>query len=224
MNDLTKEKTMTERIVTDPENDVEYQAWLNRSPEQIEKHNKDIINNLKFYLESIIEYNIIPDEKDSQDLLYLMTGTTEKIIEDMHDLKYNFDYMWAGFFLDCEKTFIKKVLNIDTGNFIEKESLKNYTPETIPSKDIRFVYIAESKGIYKIGTTKDLVQRLKQFTTGNSQIEIIASLKTSFENANRIEKKLHNVYKHNNIKTEWFNLSADEVEYIIKTLRFNYHV
>ena len=207
----------------DLRNSEEYRAWINRTPEQIQEFNDNVIENIKLYLGMIVEYNIVLNQKDSDDILYLLTDTTEKIIKDMSDMKRQYDYQWAGFFLDCHKTFIQNVLNINLDKIIDKQQLNDYTPETISEKDIRFVYIAFSNGVYKIGSTKDLVKRLKQFTTGNHSIDIIASLKTSVENANSIEKTLHNVYKENNIKNEWFKFTKIELEYIIKTLNFNYH-
>jgi len=224
MNELSKERTKESRIIEDPENDKSYQDWINRTPEQIKEFSQNIIKDLIFYLETTINQNIIPDENESQSLLFLLTGLSEKIISGIKENNYKYDYKWANIFIECLKTFMKNVLNFSLENPILKESLKNYTPETTPLNNIRFVYIAKSKGLYKIGVTKDLVKRLKQFTTGNPEIEIIASLKTSYYNANEIERKLHNVYKLNNIKNEWFNFSKNEIEFIIKEMRFNYHV
>jgi len=212
---------MNKRIVTDPENDVEYQAWLNRTPEEITKFNQSILKELKEYLNIFIEQNVMLDENDSNDLLCLLSEVQNNIFSNMRDMGFELSLDLRISHLDNLIQYLK-FERFD--NHLSEFKFNFETPENIPQKDIRFVYIAESKGAYKIGSTKDLVQRLKQFTTGNHQIEIIASLKTSFEIANRIEKLLHNVYKQNNIRNEWFNFTPDELAYIIKILRFNHHV
>lgn len=75
----------------------------------------------------------------------------------------------------------------------------------------RTIYLIRSKenGYYKIGISKNPQKRLKQLQTGNaSELEIIHLYKTEY--ASKIEKTLHNLYSHNRLEGEWFDLSIVE--------------
>lgn len=78
-----------------------------------------------------------------------------------------------------------------------------------------FVYLIRisENSTYKIGTTKDINKRIKQLQTGNAeQIYIIDKYQS--DNAYKIEKALHNFFKHKNKLNEWFDLTIeDEIKF-----------
>ena len=75
-----------------------------------------------------------------------------------------------------------------------------------------YIYIIQSKetGQFKIGKTKNIKRRLKQLQTGSSgELVIIDEFKTNYPN--KLEKYLHNIFKHENTIGEWFTLCYSEV-------------
>lgn len=87
-----------------------------------------------------------------------------------------------------------------------------------------FIYIGNTKGTnnYKIGSTIDIENRIKQLKTGNHNFQIIATR----QSINRFgdEKILHKLYSGSRISGEWFNFNADQLAEMINTFGFNYHV
>jgi hypothetical protein len=83
-----------------------------------------------------------------------------------------------------------------------------------------FIYLLECSNddstLYKIGYTKKSVKsRIDKLQTGNPyQIREIANFESS--HGRRVESTLHNLYKHKNIKNEWFNLDIKEVANFIQ--------
>lgn len=70
---------------------------------------------------------------------------------------------------------------------------------------------AGSKGAIKIGVAKDVDKRIDQLQTGNHQeLELIYSCDLGSEKkAFNIESQLHSIYKHHNIRGEWFKPYID---------------
>lgn len=69
-------------------------------------------------------------------------------------------------------------------------------------------------GYYKIGISKNPINRLKQLQTGNSsQLKLIESYYSDY--ANNIEKALQRRYSYLNKEGEWFDLSlTNEISFI----------
>ena len=84
-----------------------------------------------------------------------------------------------------------------------------------------FVYLLECSNndstVYKIGFTKGSVQkRIKNLQTGNSyKIKELCNYQTKYNQ--KLEKSIHNHYRHRRCeKSEWFNLSNEDITNFIK--------
>lgn len=76
--------------------------------------------------------------------------------------------------------------------------------------DVQGTYILKNKsnGFYKIGKTNNLHKRVKTLQSEEPLIEYV-----KFWPYN-IESKLHEIYKHQNIRGEWYSLNKIQVRYI----------
>lgn len=80
---------------------------------------------------------------------------------------------------------------------------------------LSYIYLIESiddnEVIYKIGRTKnDPKSRVKQLQTGTASTLILLN-GYSTKYASKLEKMLHNHFKHKKIKNEWFRLDLNDV-------------
>lgn len=110
----------------------------------------------------------------------------------------------------------------------EIKNLKNYKPinsyieENNIQKEICYVYlmIDTTNNFYKIGISNKPEYREKTLQSEKPTIELIISKDfPSRQIAESIEKALHNTFKDKHVRGEWFNLSTDDVDEIIKTLK-----
>ena len=62
------------------------------------------------------------------------------------------------------------------------------------------------KGPIKIGVAKDIQRRMSELQTANPyELKLISSIPCKSENdAYRLEKKIHSIFKKQNIRGEWF--------------------
>jgi len=69
----------------------------------------------------------------------------------------------------------------------------------------KYIYLIKSKQsqLYKIGITGNIIKRMKNLQTGNSE-DLILIYKYQTKNYNKLEKALHNRYSHLKINREWF--------------------
>lgn len=76
-----------------------------------------------------------------------------------------------------------------------------------------FIYLLRNDdGEYKIGFTKnDARHRINQLLTGTSQ-ELILEYLFETKHNRKVETALHNLYKHKNIKREFFRLDIEDVK------------
>ena len=80
---------------------------------------------------------------------------------------------------------------------------------------LSYIYLIEStddnETIYKIGRTKNNPSiRIKQLQTGTAcNLILVHDYQTKY--ASKLEKMLHNHFKHKNIKNEWFKLDLTDV-------------
>lgn len=77
--------------------------------------------------------------------------------------------------------------------------------------DSALSYLMYDKKYFKLGKSKDPNKRLREFKTGNPDIELVAT--TEFIP----EKFFHEYFDHKRHNLEWFNLAEDEIN-IIKNL------
>ncbi len=81
-----------------------------------------------------------------------------------------------------------------------------------PGNDGRllYLYLFESAGLYKIGITQDVQQRIRSMQSGNPHsIVLIAYRIVAYAEAN--ERNLHAHFQHCRRRGEWFALDADDV-------------
>ena len=102
-----------------------------------------------------------------------------------------------------------------------KESLIEKKEEIINEKKEKegLVYIIESEGFYKIGRTKDIKARCRQYMVENPHpMKILFSIKV--KDCFETEKKLLELYKSKRHRGEWFKLSKTDTK-IIKNYLIN---
>lgn len=76
-----------------------------------------------------------------------------------------------------------------------------------------YVYLLHSNGVYKIGHAKDLTRRMMQISpVMPHEVELVHAIKC--ENMVGLESELHQQFADKRLNGEWFNLSAEDVEYI----------
>lgn len=81
---------------------------------------------------------------------------------------------------------------------------------------LRYVYLLESDGLYKIGFARDPNTRRKRLQTGSPKpIRIVHTIRTW--HYRHVEEKLHDHFDDKRVRGEWFALDADDVAYF-KTL------
>ena len=77
------------------------------------------------------------------------------------------------------------------------------------------LYIIRCQDYFKIGVANDVETRLAQLSTGNPyplEVEVIYQ----FENAEVVERAIHQKYKTKRVRGEWFNLDYDDQKDIHK--------
>lgn len=74
-----------------------------------------------------------------------------------------------------------------------------------------YVYILKADfGVYKIGRTKDLERRLRDFRIFPKEFELVHSI--ACEDEVKVEKELHERYKDKKVRNEWFELTDSDIE------------
>jgi len=81
---------------------------------------------------------------------------------------------------------------------------------------MEYAYLIKANKLYKIGKSKNPEQRVKQLKTANPEVRLIAY------GSGTTEKELHRLFNANKIIGEWFKLSTNEVEKVIRLLDNTY--
>lgn len=82
------------------------------------------------------------------------------------------------------------------------------------------IYIMKCNEFYKIGMSSDIKKRLNSIQSSNPYpVSLEFNKKTS--NSLSIEKQLHEIYKHKNIRGEWFKLVDNDIKDIINYINEN---
>jgi hypothetical protein len=141
--------------------------------------------------------------------------TLEKIIDEQRDI------------IKKQNTFLR--LTNRLVNIIPNKKLSTYLQSIfhLPKPDnsennFGFVYIAKqlnARHTYKIGMTKDIDRREKDFATGNLFIKIISY--KYIMNPRTYEADLHFIFRNNRILNEWFRFSDNECKLLIKEFQFD---
>lgn len=69
---------------------------------------------------------------------------------------------------------------------------------------IGYVYFIENNGLVKIGCTKDIDRRLREFKTTMPFMRVLSVERVC--NMYRIEKYYHKLFAHKRVAGEWFKL------------------
>lgn len=79
--------------------------------------------------------------------------------------------------------------------------------------DMSYLYIIKCQDYHKIGIANDVESRLSQLATGNPyRLDVVVTYE--FENAEVVEKAIHQRYKDKRKRGEWFELSYDDLKNI----------
>lgn len=80
---------------------------------------------------------------------------------------------------------------------------------------IGYVYVIKSGPNYKIGRTKNLLRRQRQFQTGNAEnIEFLYY--RQYNDCIAVEKKLHSIFSSYRVHGEWFVFDNQSLELLKK--------
>lgn len=80
------------------------------------------------------------------------------------------------------------------------------------------VYIAKSKGFYKIGVSETPEKRVAQLQCGNPfRIKLLETYDVGRPSRN-VEEELHKKYSNSRVRLEWFNLTNNQLDEIKKFL------
>lgn len=124
---------------------------------------------------------------------------------------------------------IKKFAN-DYLRIVSKE-IENYKPKDIDliiennsvlNNGICYVYLMKDliNGFYKIGISNNPSYREKTLQSEKPSIELLASKQFPIRKfAESFEKSLHNTFSNNRIRGEWFDLSIEDVNHLIQSLK-----
>jgi hypothetical protein len=100
------------------------------------------------------------------------------------------------------------------------ESVEDLKPKVNKEKCHLYLMIDTTNGYYKIGISNKPYYREKTLQSEKPTIELIATKAfPSRKIAESIEKALHNTFSDKNIRGEWFNLSEEDVDDIISTMK-----
>ncbi len=76
---------------------------------------------------------------------------------------------------------------------------------------MQYVYLIACQDYFKIGIANNVPNRLAQLYTGNP-FDMKVVVVYGFENAEAIERSLHQRFRHKRVRGEWFVLSENEIE------------
>lgn len=75
---------------------------------------------------------------------------------------------------------------------------------------MQYLYLIKCQEYYKIGVAVDVENRLAQLSTGNPY-PLSVEVYYEFENADVVERVLHQKYKNCRVRGEWFDLSRGDI-------------
>ena len=105
-------------------------------------------------------------------------------------------------------------------NGIIKDNPTNKETQKVKKRASGFIYLlyCNANKLYKIGSSKNVIDRIKYLKTANPSIEFINSYPVE---SMLIEKEIHEQYKNKRVSGEWFDLSLVDVEKIFESLKNN---
>lgn len=118
----------------------------------------------------------------------------------------------------AKKNGVKQdIIEHNINNKIEFERRMTEFIKTPKQKIKSHVYLMKCGEKYKIGVSKDVERRKKQLNNRPFPVEILAQ-SPLIEDANDLEEVLHEIHSNGRIDGEWFDLTDNEVNTLIKYL------
>lgn len=74
---------------------------------------------------------------------------------------------------------------------------------------MQYLYIIKCQDFFKIGVANDVENRLSQLSTGNP-FPLVVEVTYAFDNAEVVERALHQRFKEQRTRGEWFELSYED--------------
>jgi hypothetical protein len=111
--------------------------------------------------------------------------------------------------------FSEQIFRVDS----ELKKLKDiYEMEEAERGKVYFIHEVGSKKGFKIGfTRRELEERLAELQTGSLR-ELAIHTWISYQDCQKLEKYLHDCFTKKHIRGEWYDLTVEEVDDIVKTL------
>ena len=101
----------------------------------------------------------------------------------------------------------------DIDNIIEDSislAMRDIKQETERQKENEVVYFVKAGDFIKIGYTCDVQARMSQIQTSNpNEVDLLFTVKT--DDARKLEQDLHNKYRKQNVRGEWFQLTQEQL-------------
>lgn len=118
-------------------------------------------------------------------------------------------------YIDC----VRKKVGRHNRVFVYKDEVLAYNSRWGGSRSQKdtegWVYVLEGAGLYKIGSTKNLKQRIRYIqTTCPVDIEVIYKIRT--DKMATLERELQDMFLHKWLRDEWFCLSEKDVQKIAR--------
>ena len=119
----------------------------------------------------------------------------------------------VGVSYDIQKYCNEFIIELLKDEAIHKKALRQVQGKLFEEEQESYVYLLKSGDLYKIGFASDWQKRKKSYDTHNPDYKLIFLYKgyDSFE----VESFLHKKYIDKNVQGEWFDLSDDEILYLI---------
>lgn len=101
-----------------------------------------------------------------------------------------------------------------------QESIRDGT-YGVNSKDVGGVYLLSCGDFYKIGRSIDVNKRLSSIRTSNpNKVELVTKYSSYYMSYDRLEKLLHEKFKHCRHNLEWFRKEFTEEDFIQACVEF----
>lgn len=114
---------------------------------------------------------------------------------------------------------VRSVLNTEQDTLGDDKREEEPVGVINPSWRGDFVYVIRSEtGMVKIGRSKNPKRRLDSFQTGNHE-ELVLFAAAGVENPTELEKKLHYEFQDRNERGEWFELSSEMLQLLVRRLK-----
>ncbi len=172
-----------------------YEIYLDLSDSGVDVEHKDLIRTVERLLSHGLEDEIIESEfTNKMGRSYKMYILSDRVVNMIECI-----YLFKGY-----------------GDNKTKKVIANYS-----NPDITYIF-SSSNGMFKIGCTNNIQQRLAAIQVGNPNfIEVYATLYGGKE----IEKKLHEQLAEHRVSGEWFRIDEEIIHNIREENRaiFKYH-